>query len=293
MAKQFQEQGGASTMDPSPLLRWLTSRIVKRVCGDASVSKRRAKVERARLKSGQAHVVEYFHYVEDGYSHLAVQVLQAFADRYDIELVCHLVRGPQGDNSAEPELLLGLSRYDSFHVAKDYGLNFPQHENAPDQALVKLASSTLAALDSSQFIECAAQVGDALWSGHTDSQRGIDHLEEALATYEEVRDERRAAQVHSRLARVFAGIPYDQVRVTPRHELYATFNPTDESGTPIESDEHPLNIARYRREPAHRRFWLTGVDGVQRKVECTAIPLIGQSGRMLGASGFFWEIGKS
>jgi PAS domain-containing protein len=89
------------------------------------------------------------------------------------------------------------------------------------------------------------------------------------------------------------GIPYDQVRVTPRHELYATFSPTDESGTPIESDEHPLNIARYRREPAHRRFWLTGVDGVQRKVEFTAIPLIGQSGRMLGASGFFWEIGKS
>ncbi|MEH6580844.1 MAG: DsbA family protein [Halioglobus sp.] len=165
MAEQFQEQGGVATMDPSPLLRWLTSRVVKRICGDASVIKRRAKVERARVKTGQSHVVEYFHYVEDGYSHLAAQVLQAFSKRYDIELVCHLVQGPQGDNSAEPELLLRLSRYDSFHVAEDYGLNFPEHENAPDPALVKLASSILAALDSTQFIQYAAQVGDALWSG--------------------------------------------------------------------------------------------------------------------------------
>ena len=151
-------------MDPSPQLRWLTSKAVKRICSEASVKKRRTKLEMERVKSGQAHVVEYFHYVEDGYSHLAAQVLQAFSNRYDIELVCHLVQGPQGDNSAEPELLLGLSRYDSFHVAKEYGLNFPQHESAPDQALVKLASSILAALDSPQFIEYAAQVGDALWS---------------------------------------------------------------------------------------------------------------------------------
>ena len=165
MAEQFKEQGGVATMDPSPQMRWLTSKAIKRICSEASVKKRRTKLEMERVKSGQAHVVEYFHYVEDGYSHLAAQVLQAFSNRYDIELVCHLVQGPQGDNSAEPELLLGLSRYDSFHVAEEYGLNFPQHESAPDRALVKLASSVLAALDSAQFIEYAAQVGDALWSG--------------------------------------------------------------------------------------------------------------------------------
>ena len=109
--------------------------------------------------------MEYFHYVEDGYSHLAAQVLQAFSERYDIELVCHLVEGPQGKNSAEPDLLLRLSRYDSFHVAPGYDLNFPEHENAPAPALVKLASSILAAQESGDFIECAAHVGDALWSG--------------------------------------------------------------------------------------------------------------------------------
>ena len=28
---QFREQGGAATMDPGPLRRWLTSRIINRV----------------------------------------------------------------------------------------------------------------------------------------------------------------------------------------------------------------------------------------------------------------------
>ena len=164
MTEEFEEQGGAATMDPSPLMRWLTSRVVRRICGTENVVKRRKKVEKQRVKSGMGHVVEYFHYVEDGYSHLASQVLQAFSERYDIELVCHLVMGPQGKNSAEPELLLRLSRYDAFQVAADYSLNFPHHEDAPEPSLVKLASSILAAQTSADFIECAAHVGDALWS---------------------------------------------------------------------------------------------------------------------------------
>ena len=107
-------------MDPSPLLRWLGSTVIGRVCSTQRLEKQRAKVERARLKAGDGHVVEYFHQVEDGYSHLAAQVLQQLCQRYDIELVCHLVRGPQGKDSPEPDLLLGLSRYDAFHVAPGF-----------------------------------------------------------------------------------------------------------------------------------------------------------------------------
>lgn len=65
------------------------------------------------------------------------------------------------------------------------------------------------------------RLGDALWSKGTDGQRGIDHLEAALATYEELGDEQRAAQVHSRLGRVFSGIPFehfDMERATTHFE---------------------------------------------------------------------------
>lgn len=164
MAKQFEEQGGAATMDPSRLLRWMTSRVMTRMSQPGRLVKQRAEVEKARLKSGKPHRVEYFHQVEDGYSQLAAQVLPALAARYDIDLQCHLVSGPLGKNAAEPELLLKLSRYDAALVAPEYGLSFADHPAQPDPALVAVASAILAAQDAQGFVECAAEVGHALWS---------------------------------------------------------------------------------------------------------------------------------
>ena len=70
MAEQFQDQGGAAAMDPSPLYRWLTSKVMTRVSDPARLAKQRARIEKKRLKAGEPHRVEYFHQVEDGYSHL-------------------------------------------------------------------------------------------------------------------------------------------------------------------------------------------------------------------------------
>jgi len=179
MTQQFQDQGGAASMDPNPVVRWLTSTVMTRLSRPQRREKLRKQSEKQRIKAGQPHVVEYFHQVDDGYSHLAAQVLRSLAARYDIELVCHLVRGPEGNNVAEPELLLRLSRYDAFHVAPDYGLEFPQHEAAPDPALVKLASTILAAQDSNGFIDCVAEVGRLLWA---DDDRGLRALAEQLGT---------------------------------------------------------------------------------------------------------------
>lgn len=173
MAEQFKDQGGVASMDPSPLYRWLTSRIVRRICSPQRQRRQRDKLEKARLKAGGKHVVEYFHQVDDGYSHLASQVLLHLAQRYDIELVCHLVRGPQGKNVAEPELLLQLSRYDAFHVAPEYGLQFPEHPQPLENSMVELANAILAVQDNESFIECAAHVGDALWSGDVQRLRGL------------------------------------------------------------------------------------------------------------------------
>lgn len=165
MPKQFQDQGGAATMDPSPPVRWLTSAIMTRLSRPEHLLKKRGKLEKQRIRSGQAHQVEYFHQVDDGYSHLAAQTLQSLLARYEIDLVCHLVSGPRDKNVPEPELLLKLSRYDAFHVAPAYGLDFPEHEAELNEALVKLAAAILAAQDSAGFISCAADVGRALWAG--------------------------------------------------------------------------------------------------------------------------------
>ena len=178
MTEQFRDQGGAASMDPGPLTRWLTSAIMTRLSAPARVDKRRAAAEKQRIKHGDPHRVEYFHQVDDGYSHLAAQVLQRLGERYDIELECHLVEGPQGKNVAEPELLLKLSRYDAFHVAPEYGLEFPEHPEAPDPALVQLASEILAAQKTGDFVACAAEVGKALWTG---DEAGLQSLAAAYA----------------------------------------------------------------------------------------------------------------
>jgi 2-hydroxychromene-2-carboxylate isomerase len=164
MTEQFREQGGAATMDPGAALRLATSVIMTRLCRPQRLAKQRAAVEKARIRSGKPHIVEYFHQLEDGYSHLAAQVLQSLLRRYDIQLVCHLVTGPLDKNAAEPQLLLQLSRYDAFHVAGEYGLDFPRHDAGLQPELVQLAARILAAQDSQGFIELSARVGQALWA---------------------------------------------------------------------------------------------------------------------------------
>jgi len=177
MVQQFKEQGGAATMDPNPVLRWVTSRVMTRISSAERLAKKRARCEKHRVKAGQPHVVEYFHEVDDGYSHLAAQMLKPLLERYRIELVCHLVGGPVGKNAPEPELLLKLSRYDAFKVAPHYGLEFPQHDAAPSERLLGLAAAILAKQDVGGFVEHAAAVGRAFW---TDDEASLREMAERL-----------------------------------------------------------------------------------------------------------------
>lgn len=173
MSQQFSNQGGAANSDPNVLVRWLTSTMMTQLFKPEKIEARRAKAEARRKKAGEPHRVRYFHQVDDGYSHLAAQILPPLAERYDIELECYLVRGPEGHNLPEPDLLLGLSRYDAFHVAPEYGLDFPRHDQPLPDALRSQASAILAAQDTAGFIKNAAAIGKALWAGDADSLKAL------------------------------------------------------------------------------------------------------------------------
>ena len=173
MSEQFKEQGGAATMDPNPIYRWLSSHLISWLVGDSRLKRNRAKAERKRQKKGARHVVEYFHQVDDGYSHLAAQLLRPLAERYDIDLICHLVPGPTGNNAAEPELLLTLSRYDAQQIAPHYGLQFPSEVVDPQVGLIAVASRILASQTVDGFVQNVVSVGSALWAS---DQAGLDKL---------------------------------------------------------------------------------------------------------------------
>ena len=190
MVQQFKEQGGVATMDPSAIRRWLISKFASYRFSEAQVNKRRKQAEKRRRSESRPHVVEYFHQVDDGYSHLAAQLLNRFANRYRVELHCHLVRGPEGKNVLDAELLLRLARYDSALIASQYGLTFPESSDAPAEQSVELAQSILASLDVRALGQHIADVSEALWSGNVAK---LDQLAHALGRVD-------SSQVTERLA---------------------------------------------------------------------------------------------
>lgn len=166
---------GVELANPSPPLRWAMSKLLARVADPDRIAARHAKLEAKRRRTGAAHVVEYFHQVDDGYSHLAAQLLRAFVERYRVRLVCHLVPAPGGPNAPEPGFLLELSRYDAARIGPHYGLLFPGGAAPPDGELVALATRILAGsvTDSDTFVDMAPCVGEALWSGSMEALHAL------------------------------------------------------------------------------------------------------------------------
>lgn len=164
MSEQFKEQGGAATMDPSRLRRWITSRFISALVKPGRLQKAQARAERERVKNGLPHRLEYFHQVDDAYSHLAAQALQPLLERYGVELVPHLVSGPSGANLPEPDMLPALGRYDAALIAPHYGLAFPVGAKAPAPEHCLRAQRILAAVAAADFPAAAVAVGQALFA---------------------------------------------------------------------------------------------------------------------------------
>lgn len=85
------------------------------------------------------------------------------------------------------------------------------------------------------------------------------------------------------------GRPFDDAGEMYVSELASLFDTADEDGRPIPSHELPLGIAMTQRRPAFKRIRFKALDGVERLVEITALPLEGQGGYWLGSVAFFWE----
>jgi PAS domain-containing protein len=85
------------------------------------------------------------------------------------------------------------------------------------------------------------------------------------------------------------GRPFSQLAPVELSEWYDAFQPTEEDGSPIKREDHPMYVALRRNQLSFRRFVYRGLDGVTRTIEGTAFPLLGQCDRHLGAVGIFWE----
>jgi len=165
MSENFKNQGGVSSSEPSRLYRWLTSKLfMSRLASLRYQAKLRAKFERRRHSAGSSHIVEYFHQVDEGYSHLSAQLLSAISKRYDVTMGCHLVSASQEAKAPQPQLLSDLARQEAINIPPNYGLHFPHGNTQPPKALVDQAQAILARQTAQGFIDCLAGVSTALWN---------------------------------------------------------------------------------------------------------------------------------
>ena len=164
LKKQFSEQKGAATMNPSKIRRWLTSRWASRIAERRTQVRRHAQAERKRVSGHEQHVLEYFHQADDPYSWLALQTLQPLLKRYTIVLKSHLVSGPTDKNLPEPSLQKNLAVMDARQVAPHYGLKISGVGAEINKESIFLANRMLTA--SSNFISDGLLVSSALMNGN-------------------------------------------------------------------------------------------------------------------------------
>jgi 2-hydroxychromene-2-carboxylate isomerase len=120
---------------------------------------------RRRIRGARPTVL-YFHQVDDPYSHLAAQVLPAFMERYDVDLVPYLVPPPAQGAAPEAARLADYSRRDAGLLASVHGLSF-KAAGAPGRQATEAVAGRLAAVTASPlaFAQLAIELGSALWRG--------------------------------------------------------------------------------------------------------------------------------
>lgn len=144
----------------------LASRVTQYVTGESRMKKLRAGAERRRQKEGRLHQVQYFHVAGDPYSHLMLQVLPQFLERYDVVLQPMLAPPPPDWAAPERQKLEDYSRDDAARLAARAGLSFADTGHQPPENRLAEAEAALAALlEAQDFAPRALAVSEALWSG--------------------------------------------------------------------------------------------------------------------------------
>jgi 2-hydroxychromene-2-carboxylate isomerase len=138
--------------------------ISQRMLSRERLLQRRATAERQRRARREPHRLHYFHQVDDPYSALAAAALPRLLQRYDVELVAHVV-GPPADSAApERDKLVAYSRKDAQRLAGHCGLEFVDPGVQPSDVAIDAVSRLLVgAIDTRRFAEHAAALSAKLW----------------------------------------------------------------------------------------------------------------------------------
>ncbi|MEO6134460.1 MAG: PAS domain-containing protein [Ginsengibacter sp.] len=85
------------------------------------------------------------------------------------------------------------------------------------------------------------------------------------------------------------GKRFEETGEMPVEQWSTEFKPVDEEGKSLPPDELPLVKTLKNASPYHKSFWIESLKGKNQKISVTAYPIIGRTGKMLGAVAIFWK----
>ena len=121
---------------------------------------------RGRLARRRQPTIHYFHQVDDPYSHLAAQKIDALTNRYKVKFKFHLAHNPADNEQGDALRFSAWALRDARTIASDYGTELPQNINQIEGLQTKRAESYLSGyLADYDFAREAVAIGHRLWSG--------------------------------------------------------------------------------------------------------------------------------
>jgi len=85
------------------------------------------------------------------------------------------------------------------------------------------------------------------------------------------------------------GKQFEETGEMPVEQWGTVFKPMDEKGVPLSPDELPLVQTLKDSSPHHSTFWIISLKGQNHKISVTSYPIIGRTGKLLGAVAIFWN----
>ena len=87
------------------------------------------------------------------------------------------------------------------------------------------------------------------------------------------------------------GVSFEEWGQKSAEEWSRAVGPFGSDGEPIPVEELPTTKALRRGRPAHGKFTIRSVEGIQHQIESTALPIVAEGGQE-GAMIFFWVTGQ-
>jgi len=90
-------------------------------------------------------------------------------------------------------------------------------------------------------------------------------------------------------AELLLGQPFIEGAGMAPEEWSTRYRPRDSEGQTVPLESLPLGTTMLKREPAHGVLTILGADGVDRRIEVAAFPLLARTEDFVGAIALFWE----